>query len=565
MGAFDFKGEFGAAERPARVAANRKPWAKDPTAPGLEDGTRLDATFLNDLRGLLLAICTAGGVTPVAGDDEALVAAITAMIGSTPPATHNHDDRYYTEDETDDLVDGLAPLETPVFTGVPEAPTPDSADDSTKIATTAFVQAALAAVIGAAPAELNTLVELAAALGDDDDFAATVTTALAGKLVKSANLSDLTSPSDARTALGLGAVALLASIGISDVTGLTAALAAKVADTRSISAAGLATGGGNLSADRTITVTAASQAEAEAGTATNVAMTPERVAQAIAALAPGGTTIASQAEAEAGVENTHVMTPLRTAQAIAVLAPATLPRGFIDGLTLSNNGADATNDIDIAIGAARDDGNTANMVLAAAITKRLDAAWAVGSGNGGLDTGSIANGWYHLWLIKRPDTGVVDVLFSASATSPTMPANYTLKRRIGSVLRASAALVAFSQRGDEFLWATPVQDLNAASQPTTTAQLVTLSVPSGVKVRANVQFLLSSANFQGALVSSPDSTDIAVTTALASHVTVPNGQVSLFRELVRTNTSQQVRIRGSATFASVSGVTNGWIDARGKE
>jgi lysophospholipase L1-like esterase len=51
---------------------------------------------------------------------------------------------------------------------------------------------------------------------------------------------------------------------------------------RSISAAGLATGGGSLAADRTITVTAASQAEAEAGTATDKAMTPQRTAQAIA-------------------------------------------------------------------------------------------------------------------------------------------------------------------------------------------------------------------------------------------------------------------------------------------
>ncbi len=61
--------------------------------------------------------------------------------------------------------------------------------------------------------------------------------------------------------------------------------------------------------------------------------------------------------------------------------------------TLSNN-ADATNDIDIAVGEAASDGATPFlMTLASSITKRLDAAWSVGTGNGGLDTGSIANAY----------------------------------------------------------------------------------------------------------------------------------------------------------------------------
>lgn len=54
-----------------------------------------------------------------------------------------------------------------------------------------------------------------------------------------------------------------------------------VEPTRSVSASGLATGGGDLSEDRTITVTEASQAEAEAGTASDVVMTPRRTKQAI--------------------------------------------------------------------------------------------------------------------------------------------------------------------------------------------------------------------------------------------------------------------------------------------
>jgi hypothetical protein len=63
-----------------------------------------------------------------------------------------------------------------------------------------------------------------------------------------------------------------------------------VPTTRTVAGGGLATGGGNLTENRTITVTAASQAQAEAGTATNVAMTPQRTKQAIDALAPVQTT-----------------------------------------------------------------------------------------------------------------------------------------------------------------------------------------------------------------------------------------------------------------------------------
>lgn len=136
-------------------------------------------------------------------------------------------------------------------------------------------------------------------------------------------------------------------------------------------------------------------------------------------------------------------------------------QGYRYGLTLSNNGTDPTNDIDIAAGYAVDSTNAAGMTLAAGITKRLDAAWAVGTGNGGLDTGSIANTTYHIWLIRRPDTGVVDALFSTSASSPSMPANYTQKRRIGSIIRSGGAIILFIQYDRKFVYMTPVLDVSS--------------------------------------------------------------------------------------------------------
>lgn len=103
-------------------------------------------------------------------------------------------------------LDLKANLTSPAFTGNPTAPTQTVGNASTRIATTDFVAQAVAALIASAPGALDTLDELAAAMGDDANFAATVTTALATKLAKASNLSDLTDAAAARTNLGLGNV-----------------------------------------------------------------------------------------------------------------------------------------------------------------------------------------------------------------------------------------------------------------------------------------------------------------------------------------------------------------------
>lgn len=74
-----------------------------------------------------------------------------------------------------------APLASPTFTGTPAAPTASPGTNTTQVSTTAFVQAAIAALVASSPSTLDTLNELAAALGDDPNFATTVTNLLAGK------------------------------------------------------------------------------------------------------------------------------------------------------------------------------------------------------------------------------------------------------------------------------------------------------------------------------------------------------------------------------------------------
>lgn len=75
----------------------------------------------------------------------------------------------------------LAPIASPTFTGTPAAPTATTGTNSTQIATTAYVMAAVANLIASAPGALDTLNELATALGNDANFASTVTAALSAK------------------------------------------------------------------------------------------------------------------------------------------------------------------------------------------------------------------------------------------------------------------------------------------------------------------------------------------------------------------------------------------------
>lgn len=114
----------------------------------------------------------------------------------------------------------VARLAGPAFTGTPTAPTAASGANTTQLATTAFVASAISDVLNGAPGALDTLNELAAALGNDANFATTVTNGLAGKLNVADNLSDLNDASIARTNLGLGTLALQAAASVA-ITGGT--------------------------------------------------------------------------------------------------------------------------------------------------------------------------------------------------------------------------------------------------------------------------------------------------------------------------------------------------------
>lgn len=257
------------------------------------------------------------------------------------------------------------------------------------------------------------------------------------------------------------------------------------------------------------------------------------------------------------LSNDVINDKISTEVASQLVASTPYDPGLISGLLISNNVTDPTNDIDIAAGYARDATNTVNMILASAITKRLDAAWAVGTGNGGLDTGAIANTTYHLWLIKRSDTGVVDVLFSASATSPTMPANYDYKAYIGAVIRVSGALLLFKMRGDRFVeYMVPILDVNGATLGTS-ATNYTISIPSGVICEVDVHESFSTAvGFSGLYVFAPDLTDATASNSAAPLTSSGGGDnastVSRNGNVARKYSDTSSRVRATAVAASTT-------------
>ena len=159
--------------------------------------------------------------TPAAGNNTTQLAttafvqaALTALINGAPAtldtlkeiaAAINNDPNFSTT--INNALALKAPLSSPALTGTPTAPTAAQSVNNTQIATTAFVKSAIAGMVGSAPAALDTLNELAAALGNDPNFATTMLNALAGKQPLDNTLTNLS---------GKDVAGLLAYLGLGE-------------------------------------------------------------------------------------------------------------------------------------------------------------------------------------------------------------------------------------------------------------------------------------------------------------------------------------------------------------
>lgn len=290
--------------------------------------------------------------------------ATTVMIGgvilATPAETLVGSDntKYITPSLLYNRLINYAPLVSPSLTGTPTTTTPGVGDNSTQIANTAWVNTALSnsisALVNSSPAVLDTLNELASALGNDPNFATSMATALGNKvsttrtitttglLTGGGNLSaDRTF--DVPAATNAEAVAGTLTTKVITPASLKAfwlSLPTYAASTVQILGGGLATGGGDLTTTRTITVTAATNEEAIAGVDPSLVITPVTLANVLTSLNPvlssrqvlttglatgGGdllidrtitVTAATNAEAVAGTDTTTAMTPASTRAAI---------------------------------------------------------------------------------------------------------------------------------------------------------------------------------------------------------------------------------------------------------
>ena len=161
-------GEGGIDNVPTRQLANRTKWLKAQVA-ALADASQPLSPRLSALAALTLA---ANQTIYATGSASFAATAITEFARSLIAAASASSAR--------ELL-GASPLLSPAFTGTPTAPTASSGTNTTQLATTAFVQAAVSALVNSSPGALDTLNELAAALGNDPNFATTITTALAAK------------------------------------------------------------------------------------------------------------------------------------------------------------------------------------------------------------------------------------------------------------------------------------------------------------------------------------------------------------------------------------------------
>lgn len=252
----------------------------------------------------------------------------------------------------------------------------------------------------------------------------------------------------------------------------------------------------------------------------------------------------------------------------AQISGSVVQRGYLSGMTLSNDGTSPNTVLDVSAGLAVDSANIVNINLAA-WTKSTAGSWVAGSGANGMGTGlTIAiNTWYHVFAIIN--TGAADVYFDTDPGAANKPASTTAFRRIGSfrTATASTSILAFSQFGDEFLWSTTFAENGGASFTVgTAASLLTLTgIPTGVKVNALFHGVANNgAGIASVLFTSPDESDQAVSSFLRSITTPGTGLSASGDYNRRSNTSAQIRARADTATTNVFVGTYGYIDPRGR-
>ena len=262
------------------------------------------------------------------------------------------------------------------------------------------------------------------------------------------------------------------------------------------------------------------------------------------------------------------------ASRIKTYVDAGLSRGYLSGVGLSNNSSDSEHDIDIAVGEARDTADGVDLTVSSTLTKRIDATWASGSGNGGMANGvSLStNTWYHVYLVEL-DAGGTDAGFDTSTTAANLVATSGVAsayRRIGSVLTdGSSNILNFTQFQNEFIFDVQINNVNGSALGTSRV-LQAVSAPLGFETQAILGLLGVVAGSNSGVritLTHPNVTDATPASANSNNAgensSNLNGTFAAGTHIVRTNTSSQVAFRQDFN-STVYINTNGYYDERGQ-
>lgn len=230
---------------------------------------------------------------------------------------------------------------------------------------------------------------------------------------------------------------------------------------------------------------------------------------------------------------------------------------FKQQIILSNNTTDTNNDIDFSAGnfVFHDNTGFANL---SAITKRLDANFAIGTNQGGLDTGSKQiNTWYYCYAIYNPTTQVSDVVFSASDTSPTLPSGYTKYRYIGVLItNASGNIISGTWHKDGYFeYNTPIVDFSGSLTTSRVARIVSAKPNSRAVVNCFIGSTIAPGSVVALFLSDMNKVDNGVVRLTANINYQSSGEFQ-----IQTNASSQIGTRANSTNNSTTISTIGFYD-----
>lgn len=265
--------------------------------------------------------------------------------------------------------------------------------------------------------------------------------------------------------------------------------------------------------------------------------------------------LATNAETIAGSSSSTAVTPAGLLQSMRF--------GGQNGFTLSNNGSDANNDIDIAVGFSYDSTLVYPLRLSSGLTKRLDASWAVGTNQGGLDTGAKANStFYYVYVIRKDSDSTIDILFSASPISPTLPSGYTYYKNTAYCFRTdgSGNIIPFVQAGYTFWYLSPPGlELSVTNATTTKANTTRTYIPE-LRVLAICNLYASHATTSHVYISNPDFTDLTPSTSATplGSIGAANANGMTGQGEFLTNTSGVLSYKASASSTTIRIAPIGW-------